>query len=188
MAKLYFRYGAMNSGKSTALIQVAHNYVERGMIPKILKPKVDTKGNGSIVSRIGASKEVDFLIEDDENIFMKLLNENFDCLLVDEVQFLKSEHIDQLLEIVVKRNIPVICYGLRTDFKRNGFEGSQRLLLIAHTIEELKTVCRCGAKAIFNARKIDDKFVFDGEQLAIDGAEVTYESICPSCYNNIICL
>ena len=95
-------------------------------------------------------------------------NKKIDCILVDEVQFLKEAQIDELFEIAVTLNIPIICYGLRTDFKRNGFEGSTRLLLIAHSIEEMKTICACGKKAIFNGRKINNKFVFEGEQIAID--------------------
>ena len=87
------------------------------------------------------------------------------------------------MHIVVKLNIPVICYGLRSDFKTNGFPGSTRLLELAHTIEEMKTICSCGRKAMFNARKVNEKFVFDGEQVAIDGEDkVTYESLCPNCY------
>ncbi len=188
MSKLYFRYGAMNCGKTTNLIQVAHNYKERGMNSIIIKPKTDTKGNDTVVSRIGAIKNVDLMISETQDVYeevKKLLNKvgKIDCILVDEVQFFKKEQIDQLFEIVVKLNIPTICYGLRTDFQMNGFEGSERLLLIAHSIEELKTVCTCGKKALLNGRKINDKFVFEGEQVAIDGEnQVEYQSLCPRCY------
>ena len=105
------------------------------------------------------------------------------CVLVDEAQFLSREQADQLFEVAVRQNIPVICYGLRTDFKLNGFPGSERLLLLAHSIEELKTICKCGRKAVANGRKISGSFVFEGAQLAIDGlGEVSYESLCAQCY------
>ena len=188
MSKLYFRYGAMNSGKSTNLMQVAHNYEERGMRVVLIKPSTDKKGGDKLVSRLGVERKVDLLINDEQNIYeeIKRWEENeykIDCILVDEVQFLKEAQIDELFEIAVTLNIPIICYGLRTDFKRNGFEGSTRLLLIAHSIEEMKTICACGKKAIFNGRKINNKFVFEGEQIAIDEQnDVNYESLCGECY------
>lgn len=188
MSKLYFRYGAMNSGKSTHLMQVAFNYEERGMKVIIAKPKVDSKGGEKLISRLGVDRKVDLLISKDDNVF-EIINryleegKNIDCILVDEVQFMKANQIDQLFELAVKLDIPIICYGLRTDFKRNGFEGSQRLLLLAHSIEEMKTICACGKKAIFNGRKINGKFVFEGEQIAIDEQnDVKYESLCGHCY------
>lgn len=187
MAKLYFRYGAMNSGKSTVLMQVAYNYEERGMNVRILKPAIDSKGDDKLVSRLGVTRRVDYMVKRDDDIyenFNKIENgEKISCILVDEVQFLTADQIDQLMKIAVLKNIPVICYGLRTDFQTEGFEGAQRLLLIAHTIEELKTICRCGKKAVFNGRKIDGIFVFEGEQVAIDGEhKVEYESMCAKCY------
>ena len=188
MAKLYFRYGAMNSGKSTHLMQVAYNYEERVMKVLIIKPMVDKKGGDTLVSRLGVGRKVDLLLDENDNvldIIKERLNANkkIDCILVDEVQFLKEAQIDELFEIAVTLNIPIICYGLRTDFKRNGFEGSTRLLLIAHSIEEMKTICACGKKAIFNGRKINNKFVFEGEQIAIDEQnDVNYESLCGECY------
>lgn len=187
MAKLYFRYGAMNSGKSTALMQVAHNYEERGMIVRVLKPGIDSKGDDNVVSRLGIKRKVDYRIEKDDNIFENFSKieqgQNISCIIVDEVQFLSSDQIDQLMKIAVLKDVPVICYGLRTDFQTKGFEGSERLLLIAHAVEELKTICRCGRKAIFNGRKIDGLFVFEGSQVAIDGEQkVEYESMCASCY------
>ena len=188
MSKLYFRYGAMNSGKSTHLMQVAYNYEERGMKVLIIKPMVDKKGGDTLVSRLGVGRKVDLLLDENDNvldIIKERLNANkkIDCILVDEVQFLKEAQIDELFEIAVTLTIPLICYGLRTDFKRNGFEGSTRLLLIAHSIEEMKTICACGKKAIFNGRKINNKFVFEGEQIAIDEQnDVNYESLCGECY------
>lgn len=187
MSKLHFRYGAINSGKSTNLMQVAHNYEERGMKVIVMKPKRDSKGGDKVVSRLGVTRKVDILLNVNENAYEKVKNickeETINCILVDEVQFLKKEQIDQLFEIAVKLDIPTICYGLRTDFKMNGFEGSMRLLLLAHSMEELKTICRCGKKASLNGRKINGKFVFEGEQIAIDKEDnVEYESLCPKCY------
>jgi len=192
MAKLYFRYGAMNCGKSTNLMQVAYNYKERGMESIILKPKIDTKGDNKVVSRLGINKRIDMVIENNTNIYNEVEDwlENrgpIDCILADEVQFFKKDQIDQLFYIAIKLNIPVIAYGLRTDFKTNGFEGSKRILLLAHSIEELKTICRCGKKALFNARKVNGKFVSDGAQVAIDGEnKVEYESLCGKCYDKLI--
>lgn len=185
MAKLYFRYGAMNSGKTTLLLQAAHNYEEQGMKVLIAKPSADTKGELNIVSRIGLERKVDFLITPEDNVYtmVKEIKEDIKCLFVDEAQFLQRTQVDQLMQIVIKLNIPVICYGLRTDFQTNGFTGSTRLLEIAHTIEEMKTICKCGKKAMYNGRKVNGEFVFDGEQIAIDGEdEVTYEALCPHCY------
>ena len=188
MSKLYFRYGAMNSGKSTNLMQVAHNYEERGMKVVLIKPSIDKKGGDKLVSRLGVERKVDLIIDENKNIYDEIgLWENskykVDCILVDEVQFLKCEQIDQLFEVAVGMDIPVICYGLRTDFKMQGFEGSTRLLLLAHSIEELKTICKCGRKAVLNGRKINGRFVFEGEQVAIDNVDdVEYESSCGHCY------
>jgi len=192
MSKLYFRHGAMNSGKSTALLQAAHNYEERGQAVLLAKPAVDTKGDKAILSRLGVDREVDFLVTPELNLrkeFQKRstlhrekTGKRVACLLLDESQFLTRDQVDQALEIAVLDDVPVLAYGIRTDFLTNGFPGSLRLLEIAHSLEELKTICRCGKKAMFNARKINDKFVFDGDQVAIDGEEVTYESLCASCY------
>lgn len=186
MAKLYFRYGAMNSGKSTNLIQTAHNYHERGMAVFTIKAAIDTKGDNQIVSRIGAHVHVDALVSktDDlfELIFYKNRKKDIHCLLVDEVQFLEPEQIDQLLKIATVLNIPVICYGLRTDFQTKGFPGSTRLLQLAHSIEELKTICRCSKKAIFNMRFVNDKPVWSGDSVVIDdNSIITYESMCATC-------
>lgn len=188
MSKLYFRYGAMNCGKSTNLLQVAHNYEERGMRIIIIKPKTDTKGGEKVISRLGVTREVDMLLAEDVNIFESVSGwlkdkGKIDCILADEVQFFRKAQIDQLFEIAVKLDIPTICYGLRTDFQMNGFEGSTRLLLIAHSLEELKTICKCGKKAMVNGRKINGKFVFEGKQIAIDQQDnVEYEALCPMCY------
>jgi thymidine kinase len=188
MGKLYFRHGAMNSGKSTALLQVAFNYEERGQKVLLVKPAVDTKGDTKVVSRLGMVREVDFLILPNENLrekfngYLSKTNTAIDCLLLDEAQFLTADQVDQAMEIAVLDGVPVLAYGIRTDFLTHGFPGSIRLLEIAHSLEELKTICRCGKKAMFNARLKNGEFVFDGDQVAIDGQEVTYESLCPNCY------
>lgn len=192
MSKLYFRHGAMNSGKSTALLQAAHNYEERDQQVLLAKPAVDTKGDKAILSRLGVDRTVDFLITPELNLrnaFGELVQDavartgkSIACLLIDEAQFLTANQVDQALEIAVLDGVPVLAYGIRTDFLTKGFPGSLRLLEIAHSLEELKTICRCGRKAMFNARKIDGSFVFDGDQVAIDGEHVTYESLCPACY------
>jgi thymidine kinase len=201
VAKLYFRYGAMNSGKSTALLQAAYNYEERGQRVLLAKPRIDTKGADQISSRLGMTRPVDFLIDDDDDargLFaehqsrVRLTHDELAglgigprevaCLLIDEAQFLTPEQVDDLLRIAVIDNIPVIAYGIRTDFRTAAFPGSRRLLEIAHTLEELKTICRCGRKALFNGRLVDGAYIFDGDQVAIDGQEVTYESLCGNCY------
>jgi thymidine kinase len=188
MAKLYFRYGAMNCGKSTSLIQVDYNYRERHMKTVIIKPVTDTKGSDKVISRLDVERTADILARSEDNLYMMIEKwqqekDLIHCVLIDEAQFLTPSQVDQLFEVAVIQDIPVICYGLRTDFLLNGFEGSARLLLMAHSIEELKTICKCGQKAIANGRKIGDKFVFEGEQVAIEGeADVVYESLCARCY------
>ncbi|GAA2088035.1 MULTISPECIES: thymidine kinase [Brevibacterium] len=200
MAKLYFRYGAMNSGKSTALLQAAFNYEERAQRVLLAKPRVDTKGDDRILSRLGVARTVDFLIDHDarvETLFddaasrtdhtalietLEDPGQPVSCLLIDEAQFLTPEQVDGLMRIAVDRDVPVMAYGIRTDFRTHAFPGSGRLLEIAHTLEELKTICRCGRKAMFNGRRLGGQFVFDGDQVAIDGMDVTYESLCPTCY------
>jgi thymidine kinase len=188
MSKLYFRYGAMNCGKSTNLMQVAFNYEERGMKTIVIKPGIDTKGEDKVISRLGIERKVDIVVDGYMNLVDEVVKyieecEKLHCILVDEAQFLKSVQIDQLFEVAVKMNIPVICYGLRTDFLMNGFEGSERLLLIAHSIEELKTICACGRKALLNGRKVNGEFVFEGSQVAIDQEnDVEYESLCGVCF------
>lgn len=208
MAKLYFRYGAMNSGKSTALLQAAYNYEERGQHVLLAKPAIDTKGADQIDSRLGVARAVDFLIRPDDSV-RELFAEHRErvrsrgldalipesdasgsapdvaCFMIDEAQFLTREQVDDLLRIVVLDGIPVLAYGIRTDFQTSAFAGSRRLLELAHSLEELKTICRCGRKALFNARLVEGRFVFDGDQVAIDelsADRVTYESMCAECY------
>ena len=187
MAKLYFRYGAMNSGKSTALMQVAHNYEEQGMRVLILKPQVDTKGGGELVSRLGVRRKADLLVPPEMDVFAAVqqaaASAPLACVLCDESQFFTAQQADELFMVTVELNIPVICYGLRSDFSLKGFPGSTRLLELAHTIEEMKTICTCGRKATCNCRKVNGEFVFEGEQVAIDlQNDVQYVSMCPQCY------
>jgi len=182
----------MNSGKSTALLQAAYNYEERSQHVLLAKPAVDSKGDRAIISRLGVTRMVDFLVEPDQNLrevfaqhaanFEGETGNKIACLLLDEAQFLTQEQVNQALEIAVLDKVPVLAYGIRTDFRTVSFPGSKRLLEIAHSLEELKTICRCGRKAMFNGRKLNGEFIFDGDQVAIDGEEVTYESLCASCY------
>jgi len=192
VAKLYFRYGAMNSGKSTALLQAAFNYEERGQRVLLAKPRVDTKGDDAIVSRLGVTRRADVTFGPDDALLAlvrglrddlrQATGSDLACLLVDEVQFATQEQVDDLLRIAILDDVPVLAYGIRTDFRTRAFPGSRRLLEVAHSLEELKTICRCGRKAVFNARTVGDRFVFDGDQVAIDGEEVGYEALCGACY------
>jgi thymidine kinase len=178
----------MNCGKSTALIQVDYNYRERNMNTVIIKPEADTKGSDRVISRLNVERTADILATNKDNLYMMIENwlkekAPVHCVLVDEAQFLTHSQVDQLFQVAVIQDISVICYGLRTDFQLNGFEGSARLLLLAHSIEELKTICKCGQKAVANGRKIGGRFVFEGAQVAIEGeGSVDYESLCARCY------
>lgn len=183
MAKLYFRYGAMNSGKTTVLLQTAYNYEERGMHVVVIKPSIDTKGDSKIVSRLGVDREVDILLPTTDTVISHMKPEKPDAIIVDEAQFLTPEQVDELYYITKMYEIPVLCYGLRCDFQMKGFPGATRLLEIADDITELKTICRCGKKATQNIRLINNQPIFEGAQVAIDGTdEVQYESVCGTCY------
>lgn len=183
MSKLYFRYGAMNCGKTTNLLQVAHNYEERGMNVVLLKPAIDTKANSRVSSRIGVEREVDHLIMPDEKLkgYLMLIKDKVSCVIVDEAQFLSEGQVDELFVFSKMTDIPVICYGLRADFRSELFPGSKKLFELADSIEELYTICRCGKKARFNARIVNGEFTLMGDQVAIDG-DVQYESLCGKCY------
>ena len=191
MSKLFFRYGAMNSGKTTALLQVAHNYEERGQKVIIVKSAVDTKGNEQVVSRLGVSRAADIVLNPEQDL-RSLLHERYpdnsdgshsvDCILIDEAQFLTPDQVDQALQIAVIDLIPVLAYGIRTDFQTLSFPGSKRLMEVAHALEEMKTICRCGRKAIFNARLQDEAVVREGSQVMIDGGEPQNEARCGRCY------
>ena len=189
MAKLYFRYGTMGSGKSLDLLKVSFNYEENGMNVLILTSKIDNRyGNDIVKSRTGIHKDA-IGLSDTDNIWNIVENNGtkLSCILVDEVQFLTVEHISQLSNIVDKKNIPVICYGLRSDFKRNPFESTKYLMAIADELEEMKTICSiCGKKkASVNARLVDGKVVMEGSQIAIGGNEL-YKPMCRTCHTELL--
>lgn len=176
MAKLYFRYGAMGSSKTANALMVAYNYKERGKRVLLAKPKLDTREMGVLHSRIGLEQPCIYVEELVEMPLEKLAS--YDCVIVDEAQFCKKEDVEFFTYLVDKLDIPVICYGLRTDFQMNLFEGSMWLLAWADKIEELKTVCWCGSGARCNAR-IDSNgnMVSSGEQVEL-GANERYISLC----------
>ena len=182
MAKLYFNYSSMNAGKSTMLIQANHNYMERGMNPVIYTSNLDSRfGKGEIVSRIGLkSKSNTFDVKTDiyNDILTFKENNLIDCVLIDEAQFLTKNQVDQLGKIVDELDIPVLAFGIRTDFQGNLFEGSKYVLAWADNLKEIKTVCHCGRKATMVLR-VDDEgsIVSDGSQIEIGGEE-RYVSVC----------
>ena len=183
MAKFIFRYGAMNCGKTLHLLQTDYNYRSHNLNTIVIKPSVDTKGGTSIVTRIGLKRKVDVLLRPHDNVRQKLDIDGISCILVDEAQFLQPHQVEDLWKIAKLNDIPVICYGLRTKFTSKFFIGSKPLMELADELEELVTICSCGAKAKFSARKVNGKFVTDGEEIAIDGEDnVTYESLCGKCY------
>ncbi len=183
MSKLYFRYGAMGSGKTAALLQVAHNYEEKGMNVVVVKPGIDTKGNDTVVSRIGIDRKVDIILGPNDKLTDKMEPIKPHAIIVDEAQFLTRVQVNNLYIITKKYDIPVLCYGLRCDFQMHGFEGAVRLLELADDIEELKTICNCGSKATQNLRLVDGEPVFDGAQVMIDDhTQVEYEGVCGKCY------
>ncbi len=185
MAKLYFRYGSMNCGKSTAIIQVAYNYEEKGFKVLLIKSSLDTKGDNKIVNRNNLSRQVDVLLPPNMPV-SPYIKDDIAAILVDEAQFLSPNQVDELYSISKFKNIPVICYGLRCDFTMKGFPGATRLLEIADSIEELKNICKCGRKATQNLRLINNIPTFEGNQVVIDGTDqVTYESVCGKCYLEI---
>ena len=190
MAKLYFRYGPMNSGKSRQLISVFYNYKERGMQTYIMKPSIDTKGDDKIVPRNSETMMVDHLITKEDNLFELIKNQNkkISCILIDEAQFLEEHYVDELTDVVDYLNIPVICYGLLKDFTSHLFVGSKRLVETANSIEEIKTVCSCGNKATEVIRYVNGIATDKGKQIVIDGAneEITYDSLCRFCKKKIL--
>ena len=182
MAKLYFNYSSMNAGKSTMLLQANHNYIERGMNPRIYTSDLDNRfGKGEIVSRIGLKAKSN-IFSSKTDIYKDVLNNYknsiIDCVLVDEAQFLTENQVIQLGKIVDELDIPVLAFGIRTDFQGNLFEGSKYLLAWADNLKEIKTVCHCGRKATMvlrlNAR---GEVVSDGTQIEIGGEE-KYVSVC----------
>ena len=191
MAKLYFRYGAMGCGKTMQLLQVAFNYEERGHKVCVIKPKTDTKNGTKLLTRIGPERETDFCFDKKLDLFQEISKnyKNVHCVLVDESQFLTKKQVNELMLVTIKLNIPVMCYGLRLNFRREdgGFEGATRLLQVAHDIEEIKTICECGHKATYNARFLNGKLVADGPDVLIDGtSDVEYRALCPACYEKYL--
>ena len=173
MAKLYFRYGAMGASKTSNALMVEYNYFERNQNAVIFKPSVDTRDGIDIVkSRVGLAKKAYILSQNDDTFeTVREMNDTkkIDCVIIDEAQFLTAKQVMQLCRVVDELNIPVIAYGLRADFAGNLFPGSERLLAMADTIEEIKTVCWCSKKAIMNARVVDGKVVKEGEQVMLGG-------------------
>ena len=173
MAKLYFRYGAMGSSKTANAIMVQYNYNERGQRVLMVKPRLDTRdGARTVLSRCGLSSECVF-VEELESLPVA----DYDCVIVDEAQFLTKAQVEYLVRIVDEMNVPVIAYGLRTDFQGNFFEGSLWLMAWADTIEEVKTICWCGKKATCNARVFNGKVVKEGDQILL-GGNSQYVSLC----------
>lgn len=185
MAKLYFRYGTMDSAKTLNLLAVAHNYRKQGKRVLLIKPALDDRfAAAQIVSRSGLKAQADLLVHDDT-----LLNpadfEDLNCVLADEAQFLSPALIDQLRVLTLTHNVPVICYGLRTDFQTRCFPGSQRLLELADSVEEVKVTCQyCDRKAVYNLRLAGGKAVVQGEQVALGDEE--YAPVCWSHYYNLV--
>jgi len=176
MAKLYFNYSSMNAGKTTILLQSAHNYRERGLLPMLFTPKLDDRyGEGLIKSRIGLqARATIFTAQDDlfEATRVQLEERNIHCVLVDEAQFLNREQVYQLSEVVDRLNIPVLCFGLRTDFQGELFEGSKYLLAWADQLTEIKTICHTGRKATMVVRVDDEGYALkEGAQVEIGGNE-----------------
>ena len=187
VAKLYFKYGAMGSSKTANALITKFNYEERGMKVWLIKPSIDVRDGADVVkSRIGLKASAD-VITPEKNIFEEYAkHQDCDVIIADECQFFRPEQIDQLRTIVDKLDIPVLCYGLRTDFLTHLFEGSRRLFEVADSITEIKTICACGKKAIVNAR-IDGegKIVTQGGQILIGGND-SYVAMCHSCWQETI--
>src|SRR5699024_6911402 len=167
MAKLHFKYGAMNSGKSDTLIKTAYNYDERGLATLTVKPALDTKGEDWVVARGGARRRVDVLTRPEDDLRARIHAvadeqgvRRLNCVLVDECHLLQHWQVSQLLRVAKQDGISVICSGLRTDFRTQAFPGAARLMELADNVEKLPTMCRCGSQAEFNCRVVDGRFVF----------------------------
>jgi thymidine kinase len=183
VAKLYFRYAAMNAGKSTALIQVAHNYEERGRDVRVYTAALDHRfGLNRVTSRLGPYRDARaFSAETD---FQSELRDAADlaCILIDEAQFLSGDQVRQLHRFANLGSVPVICYGIRSDFRGDGFPGAATLLVLAESVEEIKTICRCGRKATMNVRfDAHGHRITVGDQIAIEG-DVAYDQMCARCF------
>lgn len=186
MAKLYFRYGTVGSAKTLNLLAVAHNYRQQGKKILLMKPELDTRfGKVQIKSRAGLEMDADLLIENEESL-SKLSYVEISCILVDEAQFLSCKTINALREISLDYDIPILCYGLRTDFKSQLFEGSKRLMELADSIEEVKATCHyCNRKSIMNLKHVNGVAVHEGPSVEL-GAEEKYFPACYACYRKQI--
>lgn len=182
MAKLRYIIAPMSAGKSTALLQTSYNYIQRGYKTLVLTSALDDRyGTGKVTSRIGIDCDAIIIPKDDLSVIQYCIEQiktdvKIQAVFVDECQFLSTEQIDLLSDIVDNLDIPVFCYGIRTDFMSNLFTGSLRLFEIADTIEELKNICKCGGKAVMNARLVDST-----EKVFIGGNE-SYDSMCRKCW------
>lgn len=189
MAKLIFNYSAMGSGKTMDLLRTAFNYEENGLKVLVMKPSVDTKGGDSIVTRVGMSRKVDYLIGVGTSIIDMISDSLSDvsCIFIDEAQFLTEQQVVDLFIISNNYDVPVICYGLRTDFRGNLFPGSSKLLGIAEELHEFKSLCSCGEIARYNARRVNGKYIVDGDSVLIDGtSEIEYVPLCGNCYTKYV--
>jgi thymidine kinase len=186
MAKLYFRHGTVGSAKTLNLLAVAHNYQQQGKKVFLMKPALDIRfSKNTIHSRAGLEKVADFLVEAD-TVFDFSIFRNISCVLVDEVQFLSKSIVNQLRNIAIELDIPVICYGLRTDFKSHLFEGSKRLMELADSIEEIKSTCFfCNKKSVMNMKHVNGVATVEGPSIQL-GAEELYYPACYNCYINQI--
>ena len=186
MAKLYFKYGAMGSSKTAQALITKYNYEENDMKVWLIKPSADTRdGAATLRSRIGLEATVE-VISPEVDVYARFLGSRVsrcDVIIVDECQFMTEKQIDQLRAIVNEHNIPVLCFGLRTDFLTRLFPGSRRLMELADVIEEIKTMCDCGAKATVNARISDGYIVTEGAQVVLGGND-SYIAMCHRCYIN----
>jgi thymidine kinase len=186
--KVYFKHGVMGSSKSLDLIRAEYNYRERGMDTLVFVPEIGTRCGGKVLSRVGLSVDAIIVSEKDDfyaviKKLTKLDGKNVKAIFVDEAHFFTIKQIDQLTDVADKLNIPVLCYGLRTDFRNILFPASARLLEVADSIEEIKAMCECGRKATYNTRFVDGKPASSGEQFVV-GAE-QYQSYCRNCYKKL---
>lgn len=189
MAKLIFKYATMNSGKTIDLIRTVYNYEENGYKVLVMKPLIDTKGDNYIETRVGLKRKADLLISNDASIVDLLKDKLFSikCIFIDEAQFLSENQVDELFYISKACDVSIICYGLRNNFKMHFFNGSKRLMEIADVLEEFKTLCFCGETARYCGRKVNDKFVFTGDDVLIDGASnVCYVPLCGIHYLELV--
>jgi thymidine kinase len=189
MAKLYFRYAAMNAGKSTSLLQAAFNYEERGMQVALITAKLDNRdGHGKIASRLGLARDAltfnaqQSMAERIATAQQEAWIAKLSCVLIDEAQFLTLTQVEELHRWAHENRTPVMCYGLRSDFQGKAFEGAAALLVLADEVEEMKTICDCGKKASMNARFDDQgQRIFEGHQVMI-GGNMHYRALCPDCF------